>query len=251
MTVTKANSPVWNSPLLAPGCLKQAGSVLLLSLAMLAGLSLLATLAASSMLQQQQMAANHADGELARLSAISALRAGEQYVLELPDGVRNSNCQADCFAELVAISDADSLPQYPESLDDNWWLTWGHPPSPTTFETDLILDPGSFWSLPGRLSPMFIIEELEYMASDVAPNRAADGAISEQDAEEAPAINGVAYYRILGRGTGIAASSTHVVESILARPWRPNTTESESIALECSTFRPWYDCGRMAYRERR
>lgn len=232
---------------------KQAGMILLLSLALLAGLSLLAILAASSMLQQQQMAANHADGELARMSAITAVGLGERFVLELPDSIRTSNCQSDCYAEPVnsAIFKAGSLPQSPESLNDDWWTSWGHAPDSSISTASSFGETGRLWTLPGRQAPMFIIEELEYVASDMALNRAAAGAINQQDAKEAPAINGVAYYRILGRGTGIAASSTHVVESILARPWRPNTTASESFALGCSALRPWYDCGRMAYRERR
>lgn len=252
MTLINACSKHWVCT--SSGWPKQAGMILLLSLALLAGLSLLAILAASSMLQQQQMAANHADSELARLSAITAVGLGERFVLELPESIRTSNCKSDCYAEPVnsAIFEADSLPQKPESLHDDWWINWGHTPDSPIRKTSSFGETEQLWALPGRQAPMFIIEELEFKAAEENTNEASDGLMSyEEKAEEPPDIQGVAYYRVLGRGTGIAASSTHVVESILARPWRPNTTESENVALDCSTFRPWFDCGRMAYRERR
>jgi Tfp pilus assembly protein PilX len=228
------------------GWQKQSGMVLLLSIALLAGLSLLAILAASSMLQQQHMAANHADGELARLSAITAVGMGERYILDLPDTVRAGNCQSDCFEEpaRAAILAAGTLPRNPESLDDDWWLSWGHTSGSPTPPANTDGDNESTWALPGRHQPMFIIEELEYLAAS-----GFEGSLNNE--EEAPNINGVAYYRIFGRGTGNAASSTHVAESILARPWRPTSSAGESNALDCTTLRTWYDCGRMAYRERR
>lgn len=218
---------------------KQVGLILLLSLAMLAGLSLLALLAANSMLQQQQMAANHADTELARLSAITAVGLGERFVLELPDSVRTSHCQSGCYAEPIntAILEAGSFPQSPEFMNDNWWNNFG--------------DTGHFGTLPGRQLPMFIIEELEFRAAEEAAKEEFDGLSQGGDAEGPPEIDGVAYYRVLGRGTGVAASSTHVVESILARPWRPLPSPDESLGVDCAVVRPWYDCGRMAYRERR
>lgn len=234
MACTGSNHWVCNSL----GWSEQGGLILLLSLAMLAGLSLLALLAASSMLQQQQMAANHADGELARLSAITAVGLGEHFVLELPDSVRTANCQSGCYAEPIntAILEAGSFPQNPEFLNDNWWSNFA--------------ETGQFGTLPGRQAPMFIIEELEFSAAEEAASGDSKG-LSGGEAEDPPEINGVAYYRILGRGTGVAAGSTHVAESILARPWRSLPSPGESPGVDCSAIRPWYDCGRMAYRERR
>jgi Tfp pilus assembly protein PilX len=236
-----------------PACFKQAGMVLLLSLAMLAGLSLLAVMAANSMLQQQQMAANHSDGELARISAITAVGMGEQYILGLQEDARSVNCQSNCFAGPLntVILDPGSIPQYPETLDDDWWLSWGHPPDSTPFDSGSPGNNGFNWALPGRQVPVFIIEELNYKPSDSFPISAEGGQHTTPNSEAVPAIQGVAYYRILGRGTGIANSSTHVAESILARPWRVTTAGSESLPLDCRTFRPRYDCGRMVYRERR
>lgn len=216
--------------------------VLLLSLAMLAGFSLLAVLAASSMLQQRMMAANHADGELARLAAVSAVAAGEKFLFGLPNESRLENCWSDCFAAFApgVIHDSGTLPDQPEFLPDDWWLQWG-------LNSASLADSGANpnfdeaeWSLPVRQSPRFVVEEVEYQAAaGLNPPLAA------------PSIGGVAYYRILGRGTGLADQSTHVMESIMARPWLGKLAGDGGDGISCNSFRPWYDCGRMAFRERR
>lgn len=216
--------------------------VLLLGLALLAGLSLLAMLAANSMLQQKRMAANHADSELARLSAMTAISSGEGFLLALPAMTRRENCSSDCFVDpvLSMVHTADALPPNPEFLADGWWSDWGL----TAQSEPLMAIHGdtteSTWSLPGRYPPQFVVQELNFVANPGVPV-----------AEDVPTISGVGYYRILGRGTGMATNSTHVVESIFARPWQLLSPESQSAGIDCKTFRPWYDCGRMAYRERR
>jgi len=217
------------------------GMVLLLSLAILAGLSLLAVLAASSMLQLRMMAANHSDGELARLAAITAVAAGEKFLFSLPSESRAENCWSDCYTDSLrdVIHNSGTVPEYPEFLRDEWWVQWGlHSYPLVESESDMSPEePG--WTIPGRLSPRFVVEELEFQpAASTSP-------------PEAPLISGVAYYRILGRGTGLADHSTHVMESILARPWQANSSEPVMAGISCTTFRPWYDCGRMAFRERR
>lgn len=218
------------------------GMILLLSLAMLAGLSLLAVLAASSMLQQRMMAANHADGELARLSAFTAVAAGEKFLFGLPRESRAGNCGSDCFAASLpgVIQNPGTLPEFPELQPDDWWLQWG---SDSILVADTegnvsLGEPG--WTLPGRQIPRFVIEEVGYQLAG-----------STSLPLEAPSISGVAYYRILGRGTGLADHSTHVMESIMARPWPSESAEDGEAGISCNTFRPWYDCGRMAFRERR
>ncbi len=219
----------------------QEGLVLLLSLALLAGLSLLALLAATSMLQQQQMAANHADGELARFSAKAAVYAGENLLLALPDEYRTENCLQDCFAEPAhfLFMDPATAPTDPEFLPDEWWLEWGQP-----LRTEPATDvpgsgAGSAWPFPGRNPPVFTLQELEFLpASQPLP-------------EELPQIAGVGYYQILGRGTGTGVASTHVAESIFARPWLAGTELQQEAFPGCSQFRHQVDCGRMAYRERR
>lgn len=220
----------------------QGGLVLLLSLALLAGLSLLALLAASSMLQQQRMAANHSDGELARLAAMTAVQAGEKFLFSLPNEARIEGCQTDCFVEPARsmIMRTGIAPDQAEFLPDEWWLQWGQPMASAFDGDSLSANPRPAWTLPGRQPPLFIIQELEFL---VAPG--------PQLASGSPVVSGIAYYQVLGRGTGLSGSNTHVAESILARPWLASSPENSSPLSDCSMFRPAYDCGRMAYRERR
>ncbi|HET6563869.1 MAG TPA: hypothetical protein VFG52_00535 [Xanthomonadales bacterium] len=222
--------------------MRQGGLVLLLSLAVLAGLSLLALIAASSMLQQRQMSANYTDGELARLSAMTAVRAGEKFIFNLDYESRVESCQSGCYVEPAhsMILQSGQLPDHPEFLPDDWWLQWGHPlhsQSESGFTTG---QPDLAASLPGRLPPLFIIQELEFLT--------ATGSQAEADI---PAISGIAYYQVLGRGTGVSAGNTHVAESILARPWLTSSGQEGSLASDCGAFEAAIDCGRLAYRERR
>jgi len=216
--------------------------VLLLSLAILAGLSLLALLAANSMLQQQHMAANHSDGELARLAAMTAVTAGEKFVLSLPNESRINDCRYDCFIE--PVRQRMQYPDYelsqPEFLPDEWWLRWGQGIAPELDESPISGNPESAWTLASRQPPLFIIRELEFLE---VPD--------PQDETSSPSVAGVAYYQVLGRGTGLGSSNTHVAESIIARPWLADTLETSAESVDCHRFRPGYDCGRMAFRERR
>jgi Tfp pilus assembly protein PilX len=224
------------------GSCVESGMILLLALALLAGLSLLALLAANSMLQQEQMAANHADMELARLSAMSAISSGERYLLAMPGTARIENCASGCFGEPAqpAVHDPGTLPPDAEFMPDDWWLEWGLTATTESRNNFSETTAISAWSLPGRYPPQFLVEELRFVANT-------DPVIEET----APEVAGIGYYRILARGTGVAGSSTHVAESIMARPWQLLTSENQSDGIDCKAFRPWYDCGRMAYRERR
>lgn len=206
----------------------EKGLALLLSLAILAGLSLLALLAANSMVHQKQMAANHADNELARLSSRSAVIYGERFLMALPGNTRRENCLADCFDEAMEheIHPAGGFPEPPEFQPDSWWLQWA------SADAD---SPLSSWKLPGRQGPQFLIEELKFQPIDIS-----------RDPGEAPVINGVGYYRVMGRGTGQGNKTTRVAESILAKPWH---TGEDPNGSDCAAYQDWFDCGRVAFRE--
>jgi Tfp pilus assembly protein PilX len=210
-----------------PNCAEN-GMVLLLGLAILAGLSLLALLAANSMLHQQQMAANLADNELARSSSRYAVDYGERFLMALPGSTRKENCLSDCFVEDLdyAIHPEGHFPESPEYQTDHWWLQWAsaHEKLPLTS-----------WSLPGRMPPQFLIEELKFQPVDLF-----------QASTDTPVINGVGYYRVMGRGTGKGQHTTRLAESIFARPWR---AVDDATGADCAAYRDWFDCGRMAYRE--
>lgn len=138
------------------------------------------------------------------------------------------------------VHEPGSLPLNPEFLPDEWWSSWGMTAQSAEVMAVSGAMTGSPWPLPGRHPPRFVLEEVKFVAN---PEPAVE--------DNVPLISGIGYYRILGRGTGIAANSTHVTESIFARPWRLLSSENGTDEINCKAFRPWYDCGRMAYRERR
>ena len=71
---------------------------------------------------------------------------------------------------------------------------------------------------------------------------------------------GVGYYRILARGTGMHPTSISVTESIVARPWGGDYLLSQYPPVSgpdtfCVQFEPdleaQLDCGQLAWRQRR
>jgi Tfp pilus assembly protein PilX len=219
----------------------QGGIALLAGLVLLAAVSLLALIAASSMLAQQRMAGHFDDAVAARANAERAVAGGVSLLLATPHEQRSSGCDQHCFQAPTdsMIRDAGELPALPEFEAGAWWRAEGLLPGtdPVTAQS-----PGGAFG-PWAEPPLFLIEEVAFRAAGeiVAP-------------PDAPGIDGVGYYRILGRGTGREAAAGAVYEAIIARPW-PGTAATEpppaDPAAFCASFKPWYDCGRMAWRARR
>jgi hypothetical protein len=70
----------------------------------------------------------------------------------------------------------------------------------------------------------------------------------------APPLDGIGYYRVLGRGSGKGPGAIVVSEAIVARPWSLETRADQEVSRDtsfCAPFSSWYDCGRMAWRQRR
>ena len=152
------------------------------------------------------------------------------------------NCQSACFADTMhpRIHDADAFTDSPDSQPDSWWQQWGFTEGQTSGTIIAGGEPTYAWNLGARQPPLFLIQELAFLPTGIVNNP-----------PEHPPIQGIAYYQVLGRGTGRGEHSTHIAESIVARPWpEPSTTET-SEPIDCSVIQAWYDCGRMAYRERR
>ena len=73
-------------------------------------------------------------------------------------------------------------------------------------------------------------------------------------ANTAPGIDGVAYYRILGRG--VANDIVVVSESIVARPWGGAVKElafppADTLSEFCASINTAVPCGRLSWRQRR
>ncbi|MEJ8568863.1 pilus assembly PilX family protein [Elongatibacter sediminis] len=216
------------------------GIALLAGLVLLAALSLLAMVAATDMLSQERMAANLDDSTSARANADQALAGGLAVLLGTPEDRRTPGCAAYCFLAPsdTLIRTAGEWTALPEFEPASWWQREGRLPGTdpvSAAEPDVP-------ELPWAQAPRFTIEEVAFRGPEelTVP-------------ESAPPVEGVGYYRILGRGTGRQAGLVAVTEAIVARPWVAGTAQSEPTdwAAFCAPFQPWYDCGGMAWRARR
>lgn len=201
------------------------GMALLTGLVLMAAISLLALVATSSMLLQTRMAANFRDIRQARWASVAAVLRGEAFVLGLEPNQRLPGCLTQCFTAPLdeVIHHSPELPAFPENQDNAWWQDWG------------IAANGA--------RSRYLVEEIHYETS---------ASLLAQPA--APALDGIGYYRVLGRGSGKGSASVAVSEAIVARPWPLQPLTGQEVvpnAPYCDAFSPWYDCGRVSWRQRR
>lgn len=224
---------------------RQQGVTLLTGLVLLAAISLLALVATSSMVLQLRMAGNFEDSRLALQNSALAVTAGERFLYSIRNDARSPNCQAKCFTSPLdtIIHAANDIPYFAEYEKESWWRSWA---------VDAAFDPLSGAPVEttpamGADSPRFLIEEVYFDPLNSLPV-----------ATGAPLLSGIGYYRILGHGSGKGTATVAVSESIIARPWKagaapgsgPGSSSRDSYEF-CVSFRPWYDCGRKAWRQRR
>jgi len=218
---------------------EQRGIALLAGLVLMGAISLLALVATGGMVLQMRMAGNFADREQARFAAKAALAEGEHFVLGLAQDQRLAGCSVRCFVDPVSrlIHSPGELPSYPEQQADDWWLNQA-----LETGTDPLtgLATGG-WDL-GTQAPRFLLEEIHF---DAAPPGSSESGV--------PAVEGVGYYRVLGRGYGHDSMVSAVLEVIVARPWPAQSPADDSAANptpRCSEFKPWHPCGRLTWRQR-
>jgi hypothetical protein len=139
----------------------------------------------------------------------------------------------------AVIRQPTELPPFPEAEGEAWWSSWG---------TEVGFDPVSGnpidapWDY-GSEPPRFLIEEIYFEST---------AAVVTEPAQ--PVLDGVGYYRVLGRGAGESPSAIAISEAIVARPWLDKTSSGPGTlpgGSFCDPFEPWYDCGRVAWRQRR
>jgi len=216
--------------------LKSQGVALLAGLILLAAVSLLALSAASGAVLQRNMAINFQEN----LTALQNASVAESYALswlnsrEVVD--RQSGCQTNCLLP-TGILNPGTLPANPEFESVQWWRSNAFIAGYNA-ETNEQLETSDQGAEPAR----WIIEEIHYLATGDAG--------SETSAE------GLAYYRILSRGTGRNSRSVAVTEQIAARPWDGDFEPGAYPPVEpdrsfCRQFAGRYDCGRLSWRQRR
>jgi len=219
----------------------QRGIALLAGLVLLAAISLLALMAASGMIMQKHLSSNFRQDMKALENAGIATSYASSWLYSRPQHERDAACSSDCILP-VAIRSAGEIPAGAEYESAAWWRVNGVEAgtNPATGETI------TSYQDSGSEPPRWIIEELHYQS------------LTESGFEDG--TEGLAYYRILGRGAGIHPSSIAVTESIVARPWGGDYQLNEFPAgLEppdfCAQFDdpsiPSLNCGRLAWRQRR
>jgi Tfp pilus assembly protein PilX len=216
--------------------MRARGVALVIGLLLLAALSLLAVMSANGMVLQKRMTANFEDRALALERADLAVAAARAWLESRADVEREAGCQVGCLLP-VAIHDAGDLPPDPEFESLDWWrstavATGTHPESGDLLGTVAPSAGGSYW----------VIEEIHF-----APFG---------ESIQGPAIAGIGYYRIFGRGSGRHPGSVAVTESIVARPWQGEYRAADfptpaSAGEFCGQFDPQVPCGTLAWRQRK
>jgi Tfp pilus assembly protein PilX len=216
--------------------LKSRGIALLAGMVLLAAVSILALTASSGMILQRHMTTNFQEDALALESATVADAYAKAWIYSRPVNQRERGCSNDCVLPPGFVS-ADTLPQYPELESTAWWHANSHragfnPDTGETYEIDFAGSDPARW----------IIGELHYTATG--------------DKRGENAAEGLAYYRVISRGSGRHRNSIAVTESIVVRPWEGDFEAGtyppqNSSRLFCSQFEAKYECGNLSWRRRR
>jgi Tfp pilus assembly protein PilX len=212
------------------------GIALLAGIVLLAALSLLALIAASGTILQRNMTANFQENSMALQNASIAVNYAETWLYSRLVNERERGCQINCVLP-VGLVNRGELPARPEFESAAWWRsnTFALGYNPETAEQESTPDAGAE---PAR----WIMEEIQYEATG--------------DPRGENRAEGVAYYRVFGRGTGQNTRSIAVTEAIVARPWEgdfqagsyPPTGPPGAF---CRQFESRYPCGRQSWRRRR
>lgn len=216
--------------------MKQRGIALIAGLLLLTVLSMIALISVSGMILQRQMAGNLHENARALESATYADTFAAAWLNSRADHEREAACRSGCVLP-AGILNGGSLPAQPEFESLAWWrehaVTAGYDPAGGEQVGTLPADePPALW----------LAEEIHYQST---------GDPAGQDSAEA-----IAYYRILGRGSAKKTSSIAVTEAIVARPWGGDYQAGEFPAPDgvdrfCEQFPERYDCGLLAWRQRR
>jgi Tfp pilus assembly protein PilX len=221
--------------------MNQRGIALLTGLVLLASVSLLALMAASGMIMQKQLSSNFRQDIKALENSGIATSYASSWLFSRPKHERDAACSSDCVLP-VAIRGPGEIPAVAEYESAAWWRDNGVEAGTDPSSGEIITS----YEDSGAEPPRWIIEELHYQS--LAGSGFEDG------------TEGLVYYRILGRGAGIHPSSIAVTESIVARPWGgdyqlnefpPGLVPRDFCAQFADPSIPAFNCGRLAWRQRR
>lgn len=212
------------------------GMALLTGLLLLAAISMLALSAASGTVLQRNLATNYQENARALQNASIAANDALSWLNHRAVSERQSGCSSECLLP-IGIRNAGELPDQPEFESAAWWRSnafiAGY--DPETAETRVTPDNGTD-------PASWLIEEVHYTPTG--------------DSWDVGRAEGVAYYRILSRGTGYNSRSVAVLEIIAARPWEGDFSAGQyppegPDRTFCQQFGNRYDCGKLSWRQRR
>ncbi len=212
------------------------GIALLAGLILLASISLLALVTASGTVLQRNMAGNFEDKALALQNASIATGFAAAWLISRPIISREAGCQTNCVLP-AGIHNLGSLTARPEFESSAWWEANAIKAGVNPLTSEVIATSDSGFE-PAR----WVIEEIHYQPT---------GETRGENAAE-----GVAYYRILTRGSGRTHRTVAVTEAIYARPWEGDfeagTYPPDGPPHDfCLQFARKYDCGKLSWRQRR
>jgi hypothetical protein len=216
--------------------LNDRGIALLAGLILLASISLLALVTASGTVLQRNMAGNFEDKALALQNASIATGFAAAWLISRPIISREAGCQTGCVLP-AGIHNPGGLPARPEFESSAWWEANAFEAGFNPVTSEFITTSDSGFE-PAR----WIIEEIHYQET---------GETRGENVAE-----GVAYYRILTRGSGRTSRTVAVTEAIYARPWEGDF-EAGAYPPDgpphgfCRQFDRKYDCGKLSWRQRR
>lgn len=137
----------------------QHGMVLVIALLFLLVMTLLGTAAMQSSVQQEKLAANRRDSDLAFQAAEAALRAAERYIIStvVPNNIRYFNSDADA----ILPPQYGLVPPGNDSPSHFWTNYFNNPNNPVLYLNNTSLPPtGSLLSLSEvAQQPKYIIED--------------------------------------------------------------------------------------------
>lgn len=216
--------------------MKCRGVALVIGLVLLVAVSLLALLATSGAVLQRSMAANYQEQMLALQNATIASSYANAWLNSRWTHERQSGCENSCTLP-AGILMAGTLPAQPEFESAAWWISNAFAAGYNPETTELLATPD------GGVEPArWLIEEIHYQSTG--------------DERGENLAEGVAYYRIISRGSGRHSRSVAVIEAIVARPWDGDIQAgdyppSDSGASFCQQFGKRYDCGSLAWQQKR
>lgn len=178
------------------------GIALIAGLLLMSSMMILGLAVGTGLLLEKRMANNFSDGQLALQRSHLAQSWGVYWLYSLLENPIDPLCVEHCGV-VPPLFSSGQLPLTIEAQSEAWWQQNGQVVGIVPISGQIKMD----YSLPNLDPPRWVIEEIHSQALED---------ILGEPGEPGPTL---AYYRVLGRGTGRLPGSIVVTEAIVAKPW--------------------------------